>query len=626
MPYKVFKAGERYCLHKMNPDGSRGRRMGCHDTPKEARAQQSALYANEEHTMSKAKRIKERDRRERLRLRQKEQEAERELENLEDEELEKLEVSEPETEPESVGKAYDDYAEASEMSMHYGPTTFEELDQMRAAQHKAGMISQVSYDVQDLVYNIIRNPMHQGEEKANLIKKAGDDFGVKVKEIMDTPDDMLKESDPDLLEVEAILAHDERNKTILEKAFGFMQKRELSSGARNNLSDSDFALPEKRKYPIMDKAHVRNALARAAQQIKAGGEAAADAKKALPRIRAAAKKFGIEASMEKEHTGIVIQKDANGDWRWVGWPSNNFKDRSEDILSEKAHKEYVDWWNKDKPAFPVFTSLHAPGTARTYPVDFVGYENGFLVMSGKLTEAEAVRLLEVQKEYDLGMSHTGWGVRSSADPRVIDMYRIVEVTDLPIDMADNPFTDLSVMTKEADMKQEEQLAYLTKLLGDENRAKEALLSKTSLKQKELQEAGVEQKEAPAAETPAVEPARLDMAAIVEAVGKEFDIEGLNQFVSTAQEAVEKVALLEGVIEKQQETIQKLSGDQEDKLVEMITPPAARFAWSQKARASQSDKTVVEGEEKENLQKKQAGIPDDDEYWLSHITGTTPVVQ
>ena len=45
---------------------------------------------------------------------------------------------------------------------------------------------------------------------------------------------------------------------------------ELSSTSRNKLPPKDFAEPEKRAYPIEDKAHARNAKARASQQVKAG--------------------------------------------------------------------------------------------------------------------------------------------------------------------------------------------------------------------------------------------------------------------------------------------------------------------------------------------------------------------
>ena len=41
--------------------------------------------------------------------------------------------------------------------------------------------------------------------------------------------------------------------------------KDLSTKQRNKLSKKQFALPGKRKYPIPDKAHARNALARVAQ-------------------------------------------------------------------------------------------------------------------------------------------------------------------------------------------------------------------------------------------------------------------------------------------------------------------------------------------------------------------------
>jgi hypothetical protein len=45
---------------------------------------------------------------------------------------------------------------------------------------------------------------------------------------------------------------------------------ELNADARKKLPKSKFAEPEKRKYPIEDKAHARNAKARASQAVNAG--------------------------------------------------------------------------------------------------------------------------------------------------------------------------------------------------------------------------------------------------------------------------------------------------------------------------------------------------------------------
>ncbi len=45
---------------------------------------------------------------------------------------------------------------------------------------------------------------------------------------------------------------------------------ELKSKTRNKLPAKDFAEPAKRAYPIEDKAHARNAKARASQAVNAG--------------------------------------------------------------------------------------------------------------------------------------------------------------------------------------------------------------------------------------------------------------------------------------------------------------------------------------------------------------------
>lgn len=48
MPWKKFKDGERFCVHKMMEDGSKGERIKCHPTEEEADDHIAALYANVE--------------------------------------------------------------------------------------------------------------------------------------------------------------------------------------------------------------------------------------------------------------------------------------------------------------------------------------------------------------------------------------------------------------------------------------------------------------------------------------------------------------------------------------------------------------------------------------------------
>lgn len=44
-----------------------------------------------------------------------------------------------------------------------------------------------------------------------------------------------------------------------------LTERKLTSKVRDSLPDDDFVFPKERKYPIHDKSHARNALARVSQ-------------------------------------------------------------------------------------------------------------------------------------------------------------------------------------------------------------------------------------------------------------------------------------------------------------------------------------------------------------------------
>ncbi len=69
------------------------------------------------------------------------------------------------------------------------------------------------------------------------------------------------------------------------------QTRGLSTAAQNDLPDSKFAFPKERKEPLTDARHVRNAVARF-DQVEHVTDAERD--RAWRRIRAAARKYGVE--------------------------------------------------------------------------------------------------------------------------------------------------------------------------------------------------------------------------------------------------------------------------------------------------------------------------------------------
>jgi len=67
----------------------------------------------------------------------------------------------------------------------------------------------------------------------------------------------------------------------------------LDQEDRNEMSGREFAFPKQRKEPLEDASHVRNAIARFDQ---VEGVTDHERDEAWTRIRAAAKKFGVEVN------------------------------------------------------------------------------------------------------------------------------------------------------------------------------------------------------------------------------------------------------------------------------------------------------------------------------------------
>lgn len=68
---------------------------------------------------------------------------------------------------------------------------------------------------------------------------------------------------------------------------------DLNAKERNDLKSKQFAFPKEQKEPLEDASHVRNAIARF-DQVKGVSDDERD--EAWKRIKAAAKKFGVEVN------------------------------------------------------------------------------------------------------------------------------------------------------------------------------------------------------------------------------------------------------------------------------------------------------------------------------------------
>lgn len=141
-------------------------------------------------------------------------------------------------------------------------------------------------------------------------------------------------------------------------------------------------------------------------------------------------------------SALTVFKEGDG-WRWLGVVSNAYRDLDGENITSTAHREYVAHLDANPHEAPELWSWHTPGTARKARADWWDYtDNGFLWMSGPLTEAEAAQM---QTGEPLGMSHGFKAVKQGND---IVYYRTFEVSELPIIAAANPWTKIQTLQTE----------------------------------------------------------------------------------------------------------------------------------------------------------------------------------
>jgi hypothetical protein len=223
------------------------------------------------------------------------------------------------------------------------------------------------------------------------------------------------------------------------------------------------------------------------------------------------KALGLQPKMvavEASKARLMVWKE-NGQYRWLAVYSNKYRDEDNppEILSAQAHKEFVAAVDSGQALYPELWHYHVPGT-RWGVSDFVAFDegSGFSLASGTVdkgheTEAEVMAELD----HPLAVSH-GLEVleRDSKDTTVIEKYRTVEISDLPLAAAANKLTGFSIlkgastMTLSADKK-----AHLQKV-GLKPEAIAALEADLDAKAKAAETAGIESKEATTETKPEVE--------------------------------------------------------------------------------------------------------------------------
>ena len=321
----------------------------------------------------------------------------------------------------------------------------------------------------------------------------------------------------------------------------------------------------------------------------------------------------LAAVKAAENSGFRVFKDADGGMRWFGWATNKWRDRDShadplhggEILTEAAHQEFIQWVDKN-PArrMPALWPWHTKEAAHAQKADWIDYADGFLCLSGPLTEQEAKAITRVANEFDLGMSHGFYAIGRDRKHGHVTKYRAFEVSYLPLEEAANPWTDFVTIEKEVDVSgfSDSKRRMLALLAGEEFAAE--VEGETAAKAEMLEQAGVDSKgkEAPA-EEPAEEavPAEEAPAAEPEPVkpaGKEpestEEIEKDAEFLPR-EEAVEAFGLLTDMVVGLGDKIDALAASDSEKIEDAVAKtPRASLTEIIAQRASGSEATIVDG--------------------------------
>ena len=353
--------------------------------------------------------------------------------------------------------------------------------------------------------------------------------------------------------------------------------------------------------------------------------------------KAKAKRLEKGAPTKKHSSGIRVFKAKDG-FRWFGWVSNKYRDRDwpaepqlgGQIITEEAHKEFVLWVDEDpKERMPQYWHWHTPESAHKERADWIDYSDGFLMMSGSLTEKEAELQTALNAKYDLAMSHglVRSDLHYDKERGLIQKYRTFEVSDLPREFAANEWTDIVAIAKEVATMglTPEKRNFLVEAMGEEKVME--LEQDTEKRAKALEDLGVEYKGLEEALSAIAEPEEAEEeeeAPETEAVpAKEF--EGLSAYLETQSEATKansKAIVAIG------ETLVDLSKSDDEKVAEAIRPKISmkdtKPIWQRSA--SESKENIIEvnddGEPKDEDDKDLLkSKPGSETHWMETVLGT-----
>jgi hypothetical protein len=144
-------------------------------------------------------------------------------------------------------------------------------------------------------------------------------------------------------------------------------------------------------------------------------------------------------------TEFSVYKAKDGTLRWFTRYSNAWEDLDKELITEAAHKEYIEWATSNN-LYPELWLWHTPGT-RFGQADWLDFAGGF-AFAGGTVDADAEHVIDALKGKEVGVRH---GFLHSQKGKYIDKYRTFEISVLPANRASVWTTNFSVTGKEREM-------------------------------------------------------------------------------------------------------------------------------------------------------------------------------
>jgi len=180
----------------------------------------------------------------------------------------------------------------------------------------------------------------------------------------------------------------------------------------------------------------------------------------------------MEDDEDMPHKSAFSVFKANGQYYWSAMWSNNFVDRDDEILTEKAHEKYIARLRAGFVPMPVLRYWHIPGTEHGKAL-WVGGEGHMMLAVGDFEDTDLARAFIKEyrthrKKVSHGFRFPDWAKRpvqlteAGKSVMVYDDYNTFEISPLPPHVAANLLTDLEVDTMKVN---EEIRADLERIIG-----------------------------------------------------------------------------------------------------------------------------------------------------------------